>query len=90
MTDIKVGDRVRVSPETEGIVLATGDEYAWVRIDHCGVPVTSILDCLTPIPDTVTPTLLREDAEWLVENIEFDHIAGGSYDRIIAALKEVL
>ena len=94
MTDIKVGDRV--IRDGEVWVVAAADlvrlERPWA--DSAGQDLGHhekfvAASSVTPIPDTVTPTLLREDADEFVKRYGTWEEAD-ALGRIIAAFKEAL
>jgi len=93
VTDIKVGDRVRlahIAPDWSkvGRVIALEKwQQAWVEWNEERHATLHTFSVLSLIPDTVTPTLLREDAETFVK---WDWVTSDVRERISAALKEAL
>ena len=73
MSEFRVEDRVQVI-DVYGVIKGFDRGYAWIHYDHGGY-VTAATITLSPAPpDTVTITISREDAKWMLENryLSFD------------------
>jgi hypothetical protein len=69
---IKVGDYVKSSMNSFGVkylVLGLCGDEAWVKSVDNGYTYVTHLYSLTPILRTVTLTIPRDEAEWIVDHV---------------------